>query len=149
MAQKRAVVKKRVEKKPRNSTAQFVRRLNLFVGLYKGTDLRFYVNENDLVKFQVIGAVQTGKIEGQATQDAIRAYGAQPAPALCTWVTDEEQPQLTGGEYAIERLRVYGVRFSDWFHRCWNDMNTAMARAGVLPVWYATAFPYNIGHGQW
>ena len=41
----------------------------------------------------------------------IRAYGAQPAPALCTWVTDEEQSQLTGGEYAIERIRVSGVRF--------------------------------------
>ena len=82
LAQKRAVVEKRVEKKPRNSTAQFVRRLNWFVGLYKGTDLRFYVNEGDLVKFQVMGAVQTGEIAGQVTQDAIRAYGAQPAPAL-------------------------------------------------------------------
>ena len=64
-------------------------------------------------------------------------------------MTDEEQPQLTGGEYAIERLRVSGVRFSDWFHRCWNDMSIAMARAGLLPVWYATTFLYNIGHGPW
>ena len=44
LAQKRTLAKKRVDKKPRNSTAQFVRRLNWFVGLYKDTDLRFYVN---------------------------------------------------------------------------------------------------------
>ena len=64
LAQKRALAKKRVEKKPRNSTAQFVRRLNWFVGLYKDTDLRFYVNEGDIVKFQVMGAVQKGDIAG-------------------------------------------------------------------------------------
>ena len=91
-----------------------MRRLNWFVGLYQDTDLLFYAKEGDLVKFQVMGAVQKGDIAGQATQDAIRANGAQPAPALCTWVTDEEQSQLTGGEYAIERLMVSGVRFSDF-----------------------------------
>ena len=64
-------------------------------------------------------------------------------------MTDEEQSQLTGGEYAIEKLRVCGVRFRDWFHRCWNDLSHAMARAGLLPVWYATAFLYNVGHGPW
>ena len=86
--------------------------------MYKDTELRFYVNEGDLVKFGVMGAVQKGDVTGQLTQDAIKAYGVQPASAVWTWVTDEEQPQLTGGEYAIERLMVCGERFSDWFHRC-------------------------------
>ena len=42
-----------------------------------------------------------------------------------------------------------GVRFSDWFHRCWNDLQHAIAKSGLMPVWYATAFLYNIGHGPW
>ena len=41
------------------------------------------------------------------------------------------------------------MRFSDWFHRCWNDLQHAIAKAGLMPVWYATAFLYNIGHGPW
>ena len=57
-----------------------MRRLNWFVGLYKDTDLRFYVNEGDLVKFQVMGAVQKGDIAGQATQDAIRPTALSQRP---------------------------------------------------------------------
>ena len=135
-------------KKPRNATAQFVRRLNRFVGLYQKMDLRLYVHEHVLVKLGIMEAVKTGKITAVII-DALKAYGAQPAPPICCWVTDEEQSQLTGGEYAIEKLRVCGVRFRDWFHRCWNDLSHAMARAGLLPVWYATAFLYNVGHGPW
>mgnify|MGYP001291436789 CR=1 FL=1 len=57
LAQNHTLAKKRVDKKPRNSTAQFVRRLNWLVGLYKETDLRFYVNEAALEKFGVMDAV--------------------------------------------------------------------------------------------
>ena len=135
------------KKTPRSATAQFVRRLDWLVNLYKDTDLRVYVNGAALEKFGVMDAVQKGKLAGEATQDAITSYGAQPAPAVCCWVTDQEQSQLTGGEYITEVLRVSGVRFFDWFHRCWNDVAYGVAFAGLMPVWYAMAFVYNIGHG--
>ena len=60
------------KQKNRNATAQFVRRLNWLVNLYKDTDLRFYVNEAALEKFGVMDAVQKGKLAGEATQDAIK-----------------------------------------------------------------------------
>ena len=59
--------------------------------------------------------------------------------------------------YSSFELRAtgYGVamawqwRFRDWFHRCWRDLSHAMARPGLLPEWYATAYLYNVGHGPW
>ena len=69
-------------KKPRNATAQFVRRLNWFVGLYQKKDQRLYVHEHVLVKLGIMEAVKTGKITAVII-DALKAYGAQPAPPIC------------------------------------------------------------------
>ena len=123
-----------------------MRRLNRIVAFYKDPDLRYYVNEHLLVKCGILEAVKTGKFQSEALR---AAYGAQPAPPICCWVTDEEQSQLTGGEYVIEKLQVCGVRFRDCIHRCWNDLQHAVALAGLTPQWYAMAFLYNVGHGPW
>ena len=60
MAKKRAARKLAHQGGPRIATAQFVRRLNWFVGLYKTPDLRFYVHEDVLDKFGIMDAVKNG-----------------------------------------------------------------------------------------
>ena len=83
------------------------------------------------------GTLQRGSVEEALCQRSImilqklifsqKTFLNRPPPRtpprkylFCCCVTDEEQSQLAGGEYAIEKLRVCGVRFRDWFNRCWN-----------------------------
>jgi hypothetical protein len=91
----------------------------------------------------------TGALTGNWDIEALQRFGAQPCPASITWASDQEQLQLTGGDFIIDELRVTGVRFHDFFHRTNNDLQTSQAMSGLTPVYYANLFVYNIAYGPW
>ena len=69
--------------------------------------------------------------------------------AICT---DEEQSQITGGEYIFgvkPALECTGVRLSDPFHRLNNDVNISYAKSGLQPIVKAATLFLDIGYGPW
>ena len=131
---------------PRVATAQFIRRWDHFVRLYKEGGLEHFVNWHILERAGVLEGVRTGKFPDEAKR---LAYGAQPAAPVASVVTDQEQSQLTGEDYVLTQMEVTGVRNNDWFHRKCNDLTQAQARAGLTTAYWAMTFAYNLGQGPW
>ena len=71
---------------------------------------------------------------------------------LCV-ATDEEQYQITAGEFTTANkpagLGCTGVRFRDEFHRWNNDLNSAVAFAGLATAEKAGTLIFNVGYGPW
>ena len=66
--------------------------------------------------------------------------------------TDQEQSQITGGEFILtcgSGLGCTGVRLSDDYHRWNNDLGMAVAKAGLTPAEKAATLIFNIGYGPW
>ena len=114
--------------------------------LYKPPGLRRYVNGAVLDQADIKKFLESGVADASVLRDFC---GAQPAPETVSWVTDQEQTQLTGGQFIIDELLVNGVGFHDWFHRMNNDLWDSIARSGLMPVADATTFIYNVGYGPW
>ena len=78
---------------------------------------------------------------------------SQDVVSSVTVCTDQEQSQITGGEFIFapepQGLGCTGCRFSDDFHRWSNDLNAAIAKAGLGPVEKAATLIFNIGYGPW
>ena len=70
-----------------------------------------------------------------------------------TVCTDQEQTQVTGGEFifapALAGLGCTGARLHDDFHRWHNDLARAVALAGLKPSEKAGTLIANIGYGPW
>ena len=108
----------------RLATARFIKRLDKITAALKPGGLQHYLNVDSMLGARVIGMVRTGK---DIDLDALKAIcGAKPD--TIAWATDEEQSQLTGGDYILQVLGVTGVKVNDWFHRVNNDLHSAEAR---------------------
>ena len=145
MPVKRLRNKKLMAPKGRSATAHFVLRMDWQVKLLNDVGLRFAINWSKLQELGLLDGVKTGKM----CEAALGLLGAQPVPKTLFWCTDQEQTQLTGGEFILSVLRVTGGRFEDWFHRCSNDLATAQAEAGLTVMYYSAVLIYNIGYGPW
>ena len=112
---------------------------------YKPKGLQHYANVYILRERGILQGVLTGVFDNQS----LLAFGAQPAPDTISWATDQEQTQLTGGEFIIAELEVMGCRFNDWFHRVSNDLETAQAdRSRLVAIGiYKAASVFFIGEG--
>ena len=85
----------------------------------------------------------------------------EPMPAIpsdlvvecLTVCTDQEQTQVTGGEFIFTPepfgLGCTGARLHDDFHRWNNDVSMAVALAGLKPSEKAGTLIANIGYGPW
>ena len=131
---------------PRIATAQFLRRVNRIVGLYKPGGFLAFINEKLLRDGGVWDAVQTGKDMPALLH---KFCGEQPSPRVLCIATDQEQLQLTGMQFAFTVLRVTGVHFHDYFHRCSNDVHFGTAFAGMMNVYWASTFWMNLPYGPW
>ena len=103
------------------ATARFIRRLDKIAAALKPGGLQHFVNLSMLGE-SVLAMVRTGKNVSREALEGIS--GAKPD--TLSWATDEEQSQLTGGEWILHEMQVTGVRFNDWFHRSSNDVGLGL-----------------------
>ena len=127
------------------ATAQWLRRFDSKLYQYKAKGLQHFVNWRQLEEVGVLPGALTGKVD----QQALTNFRSQQAPPSLTWATDQEQTQLTGGEHAIMKLKVTGVRLHDYFHRASLDISDAEAKAGLTTVKWVSTLYYNLAYGPW
>ena len=123
-------------------------KVNKYLGMMNGgRGLRQFQNVHKLEEWGLKVGCQTGKFPEPMPQ--IPADFELDSVAVCT---DQEQTQITGGEFivkpeAIGGIDCTGVRFIDDFHRWTNDLSSATAKAGLKPVEKAATLFLNIGYG--
>jgi hypothetical protein len=95
----------------------------------------------------LLKAVETGVIN----EAALAAFSQVPAPRTATASSDQEQTQVTANAFCEDPkgLRLTYVAVFDFFHRWWNCLKTAQAKAGLTPLFYAAVMIYNLGYGPW
>lgn len=145
LCQKRKRNKGLLANRPRLATAQWLRRFDSKLYQYKAKGMQHFVNWQKLEELRVLQGVLTGEVDQQALTNFLR----QQAPSSLSWTTDQEQTQLTGGEHALMKLKVTGVRLHDYFHRASLDIGDAEAKAGMMTIkWVSTLF-FDVAYGPW
>ena len=91
-----------MKKQPRLATAQFVRRLDRLVGLYKPSELRRYVNGTVLDQPDIAKFLKTGECDVTVLRDFC---GAQPAPET---IGDRLRCWLGAVEVSQDNVRTSG-----------------------------------------
>jgi hypothetical protein len=118
--------------------------------MYSATSqgLEMFQNVGKLEALGLLEGCQTGKFP-----DRLPEITCGDEPEVLTFATDQEQTQVTGGEFVLtcepEGLGCTGVRFADEFHRMVNDLEMAVAKAGLAPAEKAGTLVFNIGYGPW
>ena len=145
---KRKENNKLFEAKPRGASHKFILRVDRFVEMYKGHGLERYDNLATLAAISLLKGCETGKFP-------------EPLPAIpagvdfesFSFATDQEQSQITGGEFILtpkpQGLGLTGARFADPFHRWNNDTAMATALSGLATIEKAATLIFNIGYGPW
>ena len=111
---------------PRAANHKHVARLHRYVEMYCDRGLDMFQNVHTLRDLNLLEGCKTGKFRTLLpnTRDDIDVE----CIAFCT---DQEQCQLTGGEFVLTPdagLGRTGVRLSDDFHRWNNDLAMALAK---------------------
>jgi len=116
--------------------------------MYADVGLELFQNASKLEKLNLLDGCRTGRFP-----DPMPALPADLAVECLTVCTDQEQTQVTGGEFifapAPVGLGCTGARISDDFHRWNNDLARAVALAGLKPAEKAGTLIANIGYGPW
>ncbi len=133
---------------PRLATANHLKRVDRSLehaGQQLG--LEFCRNWQDIEKMGMLRGVETGIFDASK----FAAFSQIPAPCTCTTCSDQESTQVTGQAFCEDPngLALTMVCTFDFFHRWWNCLNTAMARSGLTPIFYAAVMMYNLGYGPW
>ena len=132
----------------RQASKKHVLRVDKICEVVCGEGLEKFQNLQQLAELGLLEGARTGKF-------------ADPLPRLpeglvvksLSICTDQEQTQITGGEFifaaAPKGLGCTGVRFHDEFHRWHNDLKLATSLAGLEPAVQAGTLIFNLGYGPW
>ena len=148
LKRKREENQKLVRTVPRKASLKHVLRVNHFVSMLNTDGLRMFRNIDKLKDWGLHEGCLTGKFPAPMPRIPV-----DWVPASLSVCTDQEQTQITGGEFIFgekpDGLGCTGARLSDDFHRWSNDLNSATAKAGLKPVEKAATLIFNIGYGPW
>jgi hypothetical protein len=150
LSQKRKRNEKLLVKAPRLSMVRFMRRVNATLNLHWGSGLESLQSSKRLKELQVFDGCRHGF--GAKPAPNLKDFGAEPCPRSFSVSADQEQSQNSAMDWLMDwdkGLNVCGVKFSDWFHRCWNDIKIAVAMSGLEPIYQAAILIFNIGYGPW
>ena len=133
---------------PRQASHQHVLRVDRYIEMYADVGLELFQNVSRLKSLNLFDGCLTGNFP-----DPMPAVPSDLVVECLTVCTDQEQTQVTGGEFifapAPAGLGCTGARLHDDFHRWHNDLARAMARAGLKPSEKAGTLIANIGYGPW
>ena len=133
---------------PRQSSHQHVLRVDRYIEMYADVGLECFQNVSRLKTLNLFNGCLTGNFP-----DPMPAVPSDLVVECLTVCTDQEQTQVTGGEFifapAPAGLGCTGARLHDDFHRWQNDLARAVALAGLKPSEKAGTLIANIGYGPW
>lgn len=134
---------------PRLASRKYVLRLNKFLEAYNDSGLVFFRNSEKLDTANLMHGCRTGKFP-----EPMPSLPADLVVESLAIATDQEQTQITGGEFVFSGqnhggLGITGVRLSDPFHRWHNDLQMSLAKSGLTPCEDAGTLIFNIGYGPW
>jgi len=134
---------------PRQASQQHVLRVDRYIEMYADVGLELFQNTSQLEKLNLLDGCRTGRFP-----DPVPALPDDLVVQCLTVCTDQEQTQITGGEFIFAAtsqggLGCTGARISDDFHRWNNDQARAVALAGLKPAEKAGTLIANIGYGPW
>ena len=117
--------------------------------MYADVGLELFQNTSKLEKLNLLDGCRTGRFP-----DPVPALPEDLVVECFTVCTDQEQTQITGGEFIFAAdsqggFGCTGARTSDDFHRWNNDLARAIALAGLKPAEKAGTLIANIGYGPW
>ena len=145
---KRAANQKSLKPEARVASLKHILRLHRYMDMYASSGLQMFQNSDKLESLNLRIGCETGR-----WPDPMPRIPADMVVACLCVATDEEQYQITAGEFITaskpEGLGCTGVRFRDEFHRWNNDLNNAVAFAGLATVEKAGTLIFNIGYGPW
>ena len=124
---------KRCKPEPRGASLKHILRLHRYMDIYADAGFQMFQNIDKLEILDLLTGCRTGR--WPAAMPEIPADLV--VECLCV-STDEEQSQITGGEFITANkpagLGCTGVRFRYEFHRWNNDVEGAVAQAGLAPA---------------
>lgn len=133
---------------PRLATANHLKKLDRSLELAgQELGLEFCRNWEDLETHGMLQGVETGNFDAAK----VAAFSQVSAPSVLSTASDQEQVQVTADAFCEDPggLRLTKVSVFDFFHRWWNCLKTAQAKASLTNVFYAAVMIYNIGYGPW
>ena len=145
---KRAANQKLLKPEARVASLKHILRLHRYMEMYASSGLQMFQNSDKLASLNLRIGCETGK-----WPDPMPTIPADLVVACLCVATDEEQYQITAGEFITASkpvgLGCTGVRFRDEFHRWNNDLNNAVAFAGLATAEKAGTLIFNVGYGPW
>ena len=145
---KRAANQKLLKPEPRVASLKHILRLHRMMEMYASSGLQMFQNSDKLASLNLRIGCETGK-----WPDPMPTIPADLVVACLCVATDEEQYQITAGEFITANkpggLGCTGVRFRDELHRWNNDLNSAVAFAGLATAEKAGTLIFNVGYGPW
>jgi hypothetical protein len=129
---------------PKRATGRWVKLIYRCLELLGKADC-FASFAPDPAKAAILAMCQVGPL----SVAGIAAVSQWNAPPVLTLTADQEQVQITGVNFMKDALGLRVVLFRDIFHRIHNDCTTAMANAGLMPIFYAAIVILNLGYGPY
>ena len=149
MKQRRAKIRKLTDR-PRLATSNHIKTIDRALELAgQELGLEFCRNWQELEALNLLDLVSTG-CEGGAKPD-FAALRQKPSPTCLITSHDQHQTQVLGGAWCESPagIRLTMVSVFDIYHRLWNCLKAAEARAGLTPMFYAATTIYNFAYGPW
>ena len=116
--------------------------------MYNDEGLKPFDNLDKLAATSLLIGCETGKFP-----DPMPAIPMELAIEVFSMCTDQEQVQITGGEFLFtpkpQGLGLTGARFADPFHRWNNDTSMSVALSGLSTIEKAATLIFNIAYGPW
>ena len=148
VAQKRKINAKLFKPLPRQASHQHVLRVDRYIEMFADVGLELFQNVHRLKEMNLFNGCLSGEFP-----EPMPAIPSDLVVECLTVCTDQEQTQVTGGEFIFTPepfgLGCTGARLHDDFHRWNNDLSMAVALAGLKPSEKAGTLIANIGYGPW
>ena len=110
-----------------------------------GKPAAFDIYAPDPTKAAILAECKVGPLSA-ASRAAVSQWAAPP---VLTVTSDQEQVQISGANFMKGALDLMMLFFRDFFHRVHNDVNTAMSKAGFMPIFHAAIIILNLGYGPY